>query len=203
MVSEKRVVEREGEIMALDEEVYRMYNELRYEITQCYKDIAIIDYYRELQKKGSDILREYATLNNHIIRLAQKDLALTIWKITCDGNNDSNTVHKFRKKVNDILDEKGLGNQRAKKTVYKKGAEKLCRMRNEYLAHIDRARKDSRLEIDDLTAILEKACEEFYRLCIVFADEKCPAVTIGEYKWEGYRLSMQLAHLFSNNREVQ
>ena len=96
----------------LEDQLYRNYNELRFLIFQCYKDISIINGYRELQTRKTECYNLTTNLNNHMVWMVQRDLALTIWKIYFDTNPKANTVPKLRNCINDKLRNSG--------NVYKK-----------------------------------------------------------------------------------
>ena len=92
----------------LEEQLYRNYNELYSMIMQSYKDISILAGYDKLQTKRSDLYNNARNISNHMVRLAQKDLALTIYKIYLDTNPNANTIPKFRNIINEKL--RGSGN---------------------------------------------------------------------------------------------
>ena len=56
--------------MKLDEQLFRNYNELHAMIKQCYRNVAILEAYKIIQKEKQDI-------SNHFIILMLKDLVLT------------------------------------------------------------------------------------------------------------------------------
>ena len=83
----------------LDNQTYRNYNELYDMILQCYRNISILNVYKELQTEKTETYNMYSNISNHIIRLVQKDLALTIWKMYFDTDTKANTIPKFRNTI--------------------------------------------------------------------------------------------------------
>ena len=63
--------------MKLDEQLFRNYNELHAMIKQCYRNVAILEAYKIIQKEKQDIYASTQDISNHFIILMQKDLVLT------------------------------------------------------------------------------------------------------------------------------
>lgn len=164
--------------MKLDDQQFRNYCELSYSILQCYKDIAILNYFEMLGKDKTPFLPEVIEVVNHVTILAQKDLALTIWKIKLDNNPNANTVSKFRNKINYELKKEGLSVSSEKKTMLDKELENdLKRMRSQFLAHIDMYRNDGRIEIHKLKKALDVICKEFNSVCNKIDDDRVHEIT--------------------------
>lgn len=184
----------------LEEQLYRNYNELYSLISQCYKDISMLDGYKELQTKRSELYNNVPNISNHIVRLLQKDLALTIWKIYFDTNPKANTIPKFRNYINNELRKSGNEYKQIKKEkLDNDSTDKLVSMRKQVLAHIDETRKDSRIEISDLKNILDAICKEFNNVCNVVADERI--IEISEINIGLQDMACQVELLTLYNRE--
>lgn len=157
----------------LEEQLFRNYMELYSLIEQCYKDISMLDGYKELQTKRAEWDNIAPNISNHIVRLLQKDLALTIWKIYFDVNSNANTITKFRKAINNELRNSGNEHKRVnRENLDSSFTYKLSLMRKQFLAHTDMKRNDSRIEISDLKDILDTICKEFNNVCNVVNDER-------------------------------
>lgn len=162
----------------LEEQLFRNYNELYSLILQCYKDISMLDGYRRLQTKRQELYNNALNISNHIVRLLQKDLALTIWKIYYDVNSSANTIPKFRNAINKELKNSGNGHKQVKKEkIDQEKANKLGLMRRQFLAHADMTRNDSKIEIGDLKNILDAICKEFNDVCSVIDDERISSIS--------------------------
>ena len=87
----------------------------------------------------------------HYIKLMQRDLALTIWKIKIDTNSNANTVSQFRNKINQLMKNNNLCVKQVKAIkLDKKIRDDINYIRSRYLAHTDMNRQDSKIEISDL-----------------------------------------------------
>lgn len=162
----------------LEEQLYRNYNELYSLISQCYKDISMLDGYKKLQTKRTELYNMVPNISNHVVRLLQKDLALTIWKIYFDINPNANTIPKFRNDINNELRNSGNEHKQVKKEKLDDGStSKLISMRKQFLAHADMTRNDSRIEISDLKDILDTICKEFNNVCNVVDDERIVGIS--------------------------
>ena len=58
--------------MKLDEQLFRNYNELHAMIKQCYRNVAILEAYKIIQKENQDIYASTQDISNHFIILMQK-----------------------------------------------------------------------------------------------------------------------------------
>lgn len=164
--------------ISLDEQLYRNYNELYFLIMQCYKDVSILKVYMELQTKKLELYNIAPHISNHIVRSTQKELALTLWKIYFDKNPKANTIPKFRNLINEKIQQHDNKDKQIEKAKINKDVEvKLNLMRREFLAHVDMTRSDSRIEISDLSDLLDIMCKEFNNICSVVNDKSVNSIS--------------------------
>ena len=183
----------------LEEQIFRNYNELYSLILHCYKDISILDGYKELQTKRAEIYNRIPNVSNHIVQLVQKDLALTIWKIYFDGDKNANTIPKFRNRINDELRKIGFEYKQVKKGKIVGDVEsKLVSMRRQVLAHTDMTRSNSRIEISDLEDMLNVMCKEFNNICNVIEDERVIGISDIDIGLQDMNYQVELLALYSN-----
>lgn len=182
----------------LNEQLFRNYNELYSLIEQCYKDISMLDGYKELQTERTEWYNTALNISNHIVRLLQKDLALTIWKIYFDLDPNANTIPKFRNAINNELRNSGNAHKQVKKENLDSSFTcKLLSMRKKFLAHTDMKRNDSRIEISDLKDILDTICKEFNNVCNVIDDERVNGILDMEIGIQNMMCRIELSKLYS------
>lgn len=159
--------------MILEKQLFRNYNELHELILCCYKDISILKAYEKLQNEKSDLYNMTSHISNHFVRLVQKDLALTLWKIYYDTDSNANTVPKFRNTINKLLRDSDCKDKQVEKEKANKRIEdKLKELRRRFLAHTDMNRDNSRIEICELKELLDGICREFNRVCDVTDNDR-------------------------------
>lgn len=181
----------------LNEQLFRNYNELYSLIEQCYKDISMLDGYKELQTERTEWYNTALNISNHIVRLLQKDLALTIWKIYFDVNPNANTIPKFRNAINQELQNSGNGDKKVKKEKLDNSfTSKITSMRMQFLAHTDMTRNDSRIEISDLKDILDTICKEFNNVCNVVDDERVRGISDKNIGSQNMKCQIELFALY-------
>ena len=160
--------------MILDKQLFRNYNELYELILCCYKDVSILQEYEKLQKEKRDWYNVAPNVSNYFVRLVQKDLASTLWKIYYD----TNTVSKFRNTINESLRNSDCRYETVKKERTNRSTEnKLKAMRHQFLAHADMKRDSSKIDICELTELLEAICREFNKVCDVIDDDKFAGIS--------------------------
>lgn len=184
--------------MILNEQLFRNYNELYESILRCYQEISVLEAYETLQKQQMDLYKRVCHISNLVVLLSQKDLALTIWKIYLDTNQNANTVAKFRNKINTFLKNSGYENKTVKKEkINKIIVNKLTMMRRQFLAHTDMTRSDSIIKICELKDVLDDICREFNRVCDVIDDDrvvKISEINIGLQEMTCYKELFSLYH---------
>lgn len=181
----------------LNEQLFRNYNELYSLIEQCYKDISMLDGYKELQTERTEWYNTALIISNHIVGLLQKDLALTIWKIYIDVDPNANTIPKFRNAINKELQNSGNGDKRVKKEKLDNSfTSKITSMRMQFLAHTDMTRNDSRIEISDLKDILDTICKEFNNVCNVVDDERVRGISDKNIGIQNMKCQIELFALY-------
>lgn len=182
----------------LDEQLYRNYSELAYLILQCYKDIAVLNYFIQLGEKKEKLQEEVLLVAEHYIKLVQRDLALTIWKIKIDTNSNANTVSQFRNKINQLMKNNNLCVKQVKAIkLDKKIRDDINYIRSRYLAHTDMNRQDSKIEISDLKKALDDICTEFNNICRVIDDERVYEITPADKMTIDIKFSMGISHMLS------
>lgn len=182
----------------MEEQLCRNYNELYSLILQCYKDISILDGYKKLQTKRTELYNMVPNISNHIVRLIQKDLALTIWKIYFDTNPNANTIPKFRNIINNQLRNSGNECKQVKKEKLDEDfTSKLVSMRKQFLAHADMTRNDSKIEISDLKGVLDAICKEFNNVCSVVDDERITGISEINIGLQDMNYQVELLALYS------
>ena len=184
--------------ISLDEQLYRNYNELYALIMQCYKDVSILKVYMEVQIKELELYSITPNISNHIVWSTQTELSLTLWKIYFDKNSKANTIPKFRNLINEKIRKYGKKNEQIEKAKIKKDVEdKLNLMRREFLAHIDMARSNCRIEISDLSDLLDIMCKEFNNICSVIDDERVNCISERDIELQGFKLQVELLALYN------
>lgn len=185
----------------LDNQTYRNYNELYDMILQCYRNISILNVYKELQTEKTETYNMYSNISNHLIRLVQKDLALTIWKMYFDTNTKANTIPKFRNTINKRLREFDNGHKKIYKSKFNADTiKKLECMRMKFLAHTDMTRSNNRIEISDLMEILDTMCNEFNNICSVIEDERVNGITDVNIGFQNMFYQAELLTLYSKEQ---
>lgn len=185
----------------LDNQTYRNYNELYDMILQCYRNISILNVYKELQTEKTETYNMYSNISNHIIRLVQKDLALTIWKMYFDTDTKANTIPKFRNTINNRLREFDNGHKKIYKSKFNADTiKKLECMRMKFLAHTDMTRSNNRIEISDLMEILDTMCNEFNNICSVIEDERVNGITDVNIGFQNMIYQAELLTLYSKEQ---
>ena len=182
--------------MILEQQLFRNYNELYELILCCYKDVSILQEYDKLQKEKSDLYNMALNISNHFVRLVQKDLALTLWKIYYDTNKNANTVSKFRNAINKLLQDSDREFKPVKKEKTNKSIEnKLIMMRREFLAHADMKRDSSKIVICELKELLDLICSEFNRVCDVIDDNRIGNIS-ENIEWQDMACRTELLALY-------
>lgn len=167
-------------------------------ILSCYKDTAILKAYKKLQDEKSDLYNDLSDISNHLILLSQKDLALTLWKIYCDTDENANTISKFRNSINKLLRDNGCECQQVKKEKIDKSIEnKLKKMRHKFLAHTDMRRNNSRIEMCELKEFLDGICTEFNRICDVIDDHRVESISEKKIAWQDMIFYTELLALYN------
>jgi len=183
--------------MELDKQTHRNYNELYELLLSCYKDASILKAYEEVQKK-KDLYDSVPNVSNHFVKLVQKDLALTLWKIYYDTDSKANTVPKFRNTINKLLRDNGREHEQVKQEMINKNTEnKLIMMRRQFLAHTDMNRKDSKILICELKEMLDAICKEFNNSCNVICNDKIRGVSEINIGWQEMNCYAELLALYS------
>lgn len=184
--------------MILDKQLFRNYNELYELILCCYNDVSILQEYDKLQKEKRDWYNVAPNISNYFVRLVQKDLALTLWKIYYDTASNANTVSKFRNTINKLRMNDDCSYKPVKKEKTNKSTEdKLKVMRREFLAHADMKRNSSKIEICELTELLEAICREFNRVCDVIDDDKFGSISEIDIGLQDMNYRMELLSLYA------
>lgn len=112
-------------------------------------------------------------ISDQFVFLLQKDLELTLWKIYYDNDSKANTIPKFRNTVNDMLRNCNCPDKQVKKQKGNRKTEETVKiMRRQFLAHTDMTRDDSRIEVSDMSELLDVMCKEFNCICEVVDDDQ-------------------------------
>jgi len=186
----------------LDDQTYRNYNELYDMILQCYRNISILDVYKKLQTEKTETYNMYSNISNHIIRLVQKDLALTIWKMYFDIDKKANTIPKFRNTINKTLREFDNRHKKIDKSKFNTDTiKKLECMRMKFLAHTDMTRSNNRIEIFELIEILDTMCNEFNNICSIIEDERVKGITDVNIGFQNMLYQGELLTLYSKEQD--
>lgn len=184
--------------MKLTEQLFRNYNELYEMIICCYKDVSILTGYETLQKDMRDAYNMAPTISNHFVLLLQKNLALTLWKIYFDKNQDANTVPKFRNAINELLRSTSCQGKQVKKEKINGNVEsKLKQLRRQFLAHVDMTRSDSRILICELKDLLDAICREFNNICDVIDDDRVFNISEGKIGSQDMCCIIELVELYN------
>ena len=188
--------------MKLDEQLFRNYNELHAMIKQCYRNVAILEAYKIIQKENQDIYASTQDISNHFIILMQKDLVLTLWKIYYDSDSKANTIPKFRNSVNGILRKCNCCDKQVKKEKGNRKVEEIVKMmRRQFLAHTDMTRGDNRLEVSDMCELLDVMCKEFNCVCESIDDDQVVGISEIEIGLQEYSCQMQLLSLYIQKQD--
>jgi len=183
--------------MILDKQLYRNYNELYELLLCCYKDVSILKAYEKLQTEKSDLYNKALHISNYFVVLAQKDLALTLWKIYCDSDSNANTVPRFRNTINQLLRNSGYEYKQVNKGKTNKSIEnKLKVLRKKFLAHTDMKRNDSKIKICELKELLDAICKEFNNACNAIDDDKVVNISEIDIEIQGTNCYMELLSLY-------
>lgn len=183
--------------MVLEGQLIKNYNELYKIILDCYKDVFILERYKKLEDEKNEMYVESACISTHFVFLAQKDLALTLWKIYCDIDSKSNTIPKFRNDINDKLRESGyIDKQVEKKNKNGYIENELNRIRQKFLAHTDINRTDSRIKISELNYLLSRVLEEFNDVCEVIDNKDINRISQATIDLEKLRCNIALNVLY-------
>lgn len=157
-------------------------------------DRAVLAGYNDLET--TDAHNMALNISNHFVRLVQKDLALTLWKIYYDTNKNANTVSKFRNAINKLLQDSDREFKPVKKEKTNKSIEnKLIMMRREFLAHADMKRDSSKIEICELKELLDLICSEFNRVCDVIDDNRIGNIS-ENIEWQDMACRTELLALY-------
>lgn len=164
----------------------------------CYKDISILKAYEKLQKEKNDLYNMVSHVSNHFIVLAQKDLALTLYKIYYDIDSKANTVPRFRNDINKLLRDEDCESKQVKKEKTNGSIEnKLTMMRRQFLAHTDMKRNSSKIEVCELKELLDVVCSEFNRVCDVIDDDRIVNISEINIGWQDMICYSELLVLYS------
>lgn len=188
--------------MILEGQLLRNYNELYELILYCYKNFFILEEYKKLQENKNDLYINSSYISNHFILLAQKELALTLWKIYCDKNPNSNTVPKFRNAINKLLRECGCTDKQIEKENRNSNFENILNeMRQKFLAHTDMKRTDNKIAISGLKRLLDVVCIEFNKVCDIIDDEKIHNISKGVIDREKVQCYFGLYALYNSKKK--
>lgn len=186
------------ELMILDKQLFRNYNELYELILCCYKDISVLKAYEKLQNEKIDSYNIVSHISNHFVLLTQKDLALTLWKIYYDTDPNANTIPKFRNVINKLLRDSDCECKQVKQEKINKNTEdKLKMLRRQFLAHVDMERNNNRIEICELKELLDVICREFNRVCDVIDDDKIDNISEINIGWQDMICYTELLALYN------
>lgn len=186
------------ELMILDKQLFRNYNELYELILCCYKDISVLKAYEKLQNEKIDSYNMVSHISNHFVLLTQKDLALTLWKIYYDTDPNANTIPKFRNVINKLLRDSDCECKQVKQEKINKNTEdKLKMLRRQFLAHVDMERNNNRIEICELKELLDVICREFNRVCDVIDDDKIDNISEINIGWQDMICYTELLALYN------
>lgn len=186
----------------LDDNLFRKYNELYALILQCYKDLSILDGFKMIQTEKTEIYRAVINISNHFIVLLQKDVALTLWKLLYDNNQNAFTIPRFRNEINALLRSNGDAHLQIKKEDIGKGIkENLILMRQQFLAHADMTRKNNRIQMSDLKNMLEISKEQFNKICDVVDDDRIKGVSETAIKSQDNICRIELLGLYSREEQ--
>ena len=136
-------------------------------------------------------------ISDQFIFLLQKDLELTLWKIYYDNDSKANTIPKFRNTVNDMLRNCNCPDKQVKKQKGNRKTEETVKiMRRQFLAHTDMTRDDSRIEVSDMSELLDVMCKEFNCICEVVDDDQVVGMSKNEIGKQKYSCRRQLLSLY-------
>ena len=143
-------------------------------VGKAYQALAILSALDRIKSRINSNDHRFSIIK-YLCESAKIDLALSIWKIYFDTDKDANTV----KHLESFLRRNGYqikGNtklsSRSKKIEYK-----LNRMRNTYLAHLDKDQSQISIKIADLESVFLEIVEMVNSLCDKSIDDRVQPIS--------------------------
>lgn len=161
-----------------DDRYYALFEELYSLIIQAHVDIFMLN---EL-----DCINDFARHRifpaafeslKHICALIQKDLCLTVWKLSSDRSKNATTLYRFQ---NYLREDCGLNKRIALSKNTKKFLKELSAYRNLRLAHNDTERFNSVITLNTCKSALAEMLNMFNDLIIESIDDRVCPITAQE-----------------------
>lgn len=191
----------------MDDEYFRRYARLHEMIRECYVDYYILLEMRNFinnSDKTGKIPNCFWGIINHHCRLTKEHLALTLWKLTDDHQNKSNTIITLKTYLRKKY---GLNSLTLSKEnmLYRKN--KLTPIRKKMLAHNDIENSGVVLQVDELFNYLEDVRRVLNCLCNETIDNRVKPLAdtdvfiISQYQINLHLLYLHLSTFYKDNAE--